>query len=208
MKTMQRWLRGSADELANGMAAMPLGDRVERLLTRGRRFARGASAASLIVIAGAMAGMVTVGSHSPQWVAFAQEVPVRRPSPPAPPAAPQPPAAPTAPAASRAPAAPVPPEPPAAPERPRVANFHEAEEQIRMVRQMEAEIRAQEAVLRQQQIHLENRRLELAARQAEMQRMMGRAEPDRQALENEIANLRAQLERLVQRLRERDANPR
>ncbi|MEO8096897.1 MAG: M56 family metallopeptidase [Acidobacteriota bacterium] len=96
---LARTRRQPTQALASGITGSQLGDRVERLLTHGRRFTRRASLISLGAIATALIAMVIAGAQSPAWVAFAQEraLPVP-PAPPAPPVKPAKTAPPVAPA--------------------------------------------------------------------------------------------------------------
>lgn len=138
--------------LASGMTGSRLGDRVEQLLTRGRRFTRDASIATLIVMAGVLLGAVAMASRSPALVAFAQEPTALPPVPPAPPVAPTAPTAPVAPISLTAPIAP---ERPVSPLRPSVAIRSEE------LQRAQAEIARAELDLRNQIMALQTQREEL-----------------------------------------------
>jgi beta-lactamase regulating signal transducer with metallopeptidase domain len=81
--------------LASGVMGSRLGYRVEQLLTRGRRFERGASSLSFTAIVAVMLGVAFVAEHLPGWVAYAQ-APARPAAPVAPAKQPPPPAVATA----------------------------------------------------------------------------------------------------------------
>lgn len=85
--------------LASGMAetGSQLGERVERLLEKGRHFVPEVSMKALIAGTLVLLGLVVAGSQSPGWVVFAQEpdvtpLPPDTPAPLAAPASPAPPA--------------------------------------------------------------------------------------------------------------------
>jgi beta-lactamase regulating signal transducer with metallopeptidase domain len=59
--------------LASGVMGSRLGDRVERLLARNRRFERGASSIRLTAVIAVLLSIGFVGLHLPGWVAYAQE---------------------------------------------------------------------------------------------------------------------------------------
>lgn len=138
--------------LASGISGSRLGDRVEQLLTQGRRFTRDASIAALIVMAAALMSAVSVASRSPTLVALAQE-PIALPAPPEPSAAPEPPAAPPAPPAPVAPAPPSPPKTPAAPEPPVFPgsrNLSSLQEMLKRFQEQQARLQADQKALEAQ----------------------------------------------------------
>lgn len=168
--------------LASGIAGSRLGDRVEQLLTQGRRFTRDASIATLIVMAVALMSAVSVASRSPAFVALAQE-PIALPAPPDPPAAPEPPAAPPAPPASAAPAPPSPPKTPAVP----VPNA----------------ILIQIEKLAQVQVTLHQQQKQLDTQSELLQRQVERIAAARQQLEQERALVEKLLKEILERLPEK-----
>jgi hypothetical protein len=136
--------------LASGMAAQGsrLGERIEKLLQRGREFKPGLSMETIGIGAIVLVGLVFAAGQSPIWVAFAQE-PIL---PPTPPMAPFPANAPLPPrpAAIPAPLAPATPPAPAAP--PRLNEFVELQRTVQMVEQraLLAQNNAEREVIRQQ----------------------------------------------------------
>lgn len=139
--------------LASGIGGSRLGDRIEQLLTHGRRFTRDASIAAVIVMAGVLIGAVAMASRSPALVAFAQEPAALPPVLPEPPVAPTPPIAPVAPVAPLAPKPPVPPA--AAVESEINARRDELQRAQAEITRAELELRNQMRALQMQREHLQ-----------------------------------------------------
>src|SRR5437868_9309284 len=74
-------MKNTRYELACGITGSQLGERVERLLTHGRRFSRGASILALAAIAIALIATIVAVGKSPEWIAFAQAPPASRATP-------------------------------------------------------------------------------------------------------------------------------
>ncbi len=185
MKLLSKFVNGTTDELATGMLSSPLGERVEQLLSTGRRFARGASIAGVIAIGAGLLGTVTIASHSPALVAFAQP-PVAAPPADAPiVAAADAPIllAQAAPAASAKAPAPAAPKPARAPDAPTLAALLAQDQLGAQLKELESA----RAELAKAHLELEKAHAELAAQKAML-------ESQAKVLEAEFAGLRRELQ--------------
>ena len=192
-----RFVSSTTDELATGMLSSPLNSRVEQLLGRGRRFARGASIFGVVVIGVALLGTVTVTKHSPAWVAYAQ-------TPPPPPAAkpPAPAAAPATPRPSRGPVTRLPP----AREVSTLSELIKEEQfgaQLRELESARAELEKAQAELQAQKALLDSQADLLREQFAQLRgELTARSRTEMNDLQREILQMRNELQKMVQELKQ------